>query len=164
VMTALASLFGSSAHLINGPTNAISLVVLGALAWLPPGDDPRRVQMVGLLAVLVGLIQIGIALLKFGDLTRYVSESVILGFMTAAGCLVALTQLPDLFGLVQRGDAHNHLLVRLWLTITAEGATPNVASVGIGLATLALVFGLHRLNAWVKIKLPELLITLILVS
>src|SRR5207249_8994036 len=45
VMTALASLFGSSSHLINGPTNAISLVVLGAVAFLPPTtDETLRIQ------------------------------------------------------------------------------------------------------------------------
>jgi SulP family sulfate permease len=164
VMTALASLFGSSAHLINGPTNAISLVVFGAVAGLPGAEDPlRAIQLVGLLGILVGLIQIVIALLKLGDLTRYVSESVILGFMAGAGFLVAVTQLPDLLGLEKRGDAHDHLLVRLWLTFT-RGGSVNFSSLAIGLTTVALVFGLHRLNAWLKIKLPELLLTLIVIS
>src|SRR5215471_520839 len=95
VMTALGSLFGSSAHLINGPTNAISLVVFGAVDGFTQGpNDPNRILAVGLLAVLVGLIQILIALLKLGDLTRYISESVIIGFLTGAGILIALGQLP----------------------------------------------------------------------
>src|ERR1051326_4906038 len=56
VMTALASVFGSSKHLINGPTNAISLVVFGALAGLPTGPNtPTPIEFVGLLALLVGL-------------------------------------------------------------------------------------------------------------
>src|SRR5207302_2845469 len=90
VMTALGSLFGSSAHLINGPTNAISLVVFSAVAGI--GTGPADVlAAVFLLSVLVGVIQILLALLKLGDLTRYVSESVILGFMLGAGVLVALS-------------------------------------------------------------------------
>src|SRR5207253_9399736 len=91
IVTAVGSLFGSSAHLINGPTNAISLVVFSSVAGLglAPGD-PDRLQAVFLLAILVALIQITIALLKLGDLTRYVSESVILGFMAGAGILLAL--------------------------------------------------------------------------
>src|SRR5713101_7215445 len=73
VMTLLASLFGSSSHLINGPTNAISLVVFGAVAGVTAGpEDPNRILIVCTLAVLVGVIQIVIALLKLGDLTRYV--------------------------------------------------------------------------------------------
>src|SRR5262245_62204264 len=82
VMTALASIFGSSRHLINGPTNAISLVVFSSVEGVLTGAGaPTRMQMVALLAVLVGLIQVLIAILKLGDLTRYVSESVVLGFM-----------------------------------------------------------------------------------
>src|SRR5437660_9299714 len=51
VMTALGSLLGSSRLLINGPTNAISLVVFGAVAGLTASpDDPARMEMVGLLA------------------------------------------------------------------------------------------------------------------
>src|SRR5689334_17485347 len=85
VMTALASLFSSSRQLISGPTNAISVVVLGVVASAP--DESQRLQAVFLLAILVGLIQVAVALLKLGDLTRYVSESVIIGFMAAAGFL-----------------------------------------------------------------------------
>src|SRR5262249_11267626 len=82
VMIALGSLFGSSRYLMNGPTNAISLVVFGAATVGTAGpSDVNRLQLVFLLAVLVGIIQIVIALLRLGDLTRYVSESVILGFM-----------------------------------------------------------------------------------
>src|SRR5262245_51471472 len=118
VMTALGSLFGSSSHLINGPTNAIALVVFGAIAGLSSGpDDPQRILIVCLLAILVGLIQILIALLKLGDLTRYVSESVILGFMAGAGVLVALGQVDNLLGLKQQGTGEDHFLYRLWLTL-----------------------------------------------
>src|SRR5262249_16667716 len=80
------------------------------------------------------------------------------------GLLVALTQVPNLLGLKPVGEAHDHLLVRLWLTLTQEGASVNLLSLAIGLTTLTLVFGLHRLNAWLKIKLPELLLTLMGVS
>ncbi len=164
VMTAVASLFGSSSHLINGPTNAISLVVFGAVAGVTMGpDDPNRIAMVSLLAILVGLIQILIALLKLGDLTRYVSESVILGFMAGAGVLVALTQVEKLLGLPPAGSGSDHLLKRLWLTWT-QGEPVSWPSLGIGLATLGMVFGLHRLSARLKVKIPELLITLAVVS
>src|SRR5438270_1679524 len=122
VVTAIGSLFGSSSHLINGPTNAISLVAFSAVAGLTFGPgEPSTLEAVFLLAVLVGVIQCVIALLKLGDLTRYVSESVILGFMAGAGILVALGQLQNLFGLSQQGDGHDHFLVRLWLTLGQGG-------------------------------------------
>jgi sulfate permease, SulP family len=162
VMTALASLFGSSSHLMNGPTNAISLVVFSAVAGLAVAPE-ERIVAVGLLAVLVGLIQIAIALLRLGDLTRYVSESVILGFMAGAGLLVALTQVQNLLGLRAVGGGEEHLLLRLWQTWT-QGGPVNPTALGIGLATLAMVFALHRVNRWFKIKLPELLLTLVVIA
>ena len=117
IMTALGSVFGSSSHLINGPTNAISLVVFSAIAGLDlKGADASAhgLQAVFLLCLLVGGFQVIIALLRLGDLTRYVSESVILGFMAGAGLLVALSQVPNLLGLPQLGDGHQLLLFRLW--------------------------------------------------
>src|SRR5262249_14608927 len=86
VMTALGSIFGSSRFLMNGPTNAISLVVLGAAGiGTAESDGSERLQFVFLLAVPVGLIQIAISALKPGDLTPYISESVIARFLTRLG-------------------------------------------------------------------------------
>ena len=161
VLTALGSLFGSSSHLINGPTNAIALVVFSATAGFP---TPReRLEAVFLLALLVGVIQLLIALWKLGDLTRYVSESVILGFMLGAGLLVALSQLPPLLGLPARGDGTQHFLLRLWLTLT-QGVAASPACIATGLATLLLVVGLRALKKRLRVEIPDHLIALLTVS
>src|SRR6516164_19902 len=99
IMTALGSLFGSSAHLINGPTNAVSLVVFGIVAGVGTGpDDPGRIELVASLAVLAGLIQVALSLLKLGGLARHVPEAVVVGFMAGGGLLVVLTQTPTVLG------------------------------------------------------------------
>src|ERR1700684_1447997 len=92
VVTAVASIFGSSSHLINGPTSAISLVVFGALSFFDPEQKREAAEGVFLLGAMVGSIQILISVFKLGDLTRYISESVVIGFMTAASVLLALSQ------------------------------------------------------------------------
>src|SRR3984957_3414786 len=99
VVTLVASIFGSSSHLINGPTNAISLVVFSSLA----GFDTRfdAYQAMFLLGVMVGVTQILISVFKLGDLTRYISESVVLGFMAGAGLLVALGQVGNFLGVTK---------------------------------------------------------------
>jgi SulP family sulfate permease len=164
VMTALASLFGSSSYLINGPTNAISLIVFGTVAGVGVGpDDPARLGLVGLLAVLVGLLQLAIALCRLGHLARHVSEEVVLGFMAGAGVLVALTQFPNLLGLHPVGTREHHVLHRLWLTCV-RGGPADLRALAIGLTTLSLVAALHRLSARLKVKLPELLLSLVLIS
>jgi sulfate permease, SulP family len=164
VMTALGSLFGSSSHLINGPTNAISLVVFSAIAGLElKGGQDQALQAVFLLSLLVGGFQIIIALLRMGDLTRYVSESVILGFMAGAGLLIALSQIPNLLGLPQMGDGHQLLLVRLWETLRA-GNPIKWESVAIGASTAGVIIGLRRLeNRW-RVPLPDMLIGVVLAA
>src|ERR1700684_43440 len=92
IVTAVASVFGSSSHLINGPTSAISLVVFGALAFFDPDQKREAAEGMFLLGAMVGAIQIFIAVFRLGDLTRYISESVILGFMSSAAVLLAIGQ------------------------------------------------------------------------
>jgi SulP family sulfate permease len=163
VVTALGSLLGSSVHLINGPTNAISLVVLSAVAGMRLGDPEEKLQAVFLLAILVGAFQVLIFTLKLGDLTRFVSESVVLGFMLGAGLLVALSQLPSLFGLKTMGDGDEHLLYRLGWTLL-EGGPINPLAVGLGLGTALVVVGLRELGRLVRVPLPDMLLALILAS
>ena len=55
---------------------------------------------------MVGVLQIMIAVFKLGDLTRYISESVILGFMAGAGVLVAIGQIGNFLGVSIRAVAN----------------------------------------------------------
>src|SRR5438552_1249679 len=115
VMTAMGALFDSSKQLINGPTNAISIATLSALVAF---SDAERVPAAILLALLVGAVQLGITLLRLGDLTRYISHAVIVGFTLGASVLLVLDQLKNLCGLTGRGAADDHFLKRFWLTMS----------------------------------------------
>jgi SulP family sulfate permease len=163
VVTAIASVFGSSSHLINGPTNAISLVVFSALAVVNPETRSAGVQAVFLLAAMAGLLQILIAVLKLGDLTRYISESVILGFMSGAGVLIGLTQVGNLLGLADRGNGHQHILVRLWLTVTTGGPVSWRAAT-VSVATVLLVLGLRAITRRYRLPRLDMLVALIVVA
>jgi len=163
VITAVASIFGSSSHLINGPTNAISLVVFSALAFLDPDARFDAYQATFLLCVMVGIVQILIAVFRLGDLTRYISESVVLGFMAGASCLIALGQLGNLFGLHDQGSGHQHVLLRVWLTFT-QGGPLNVYALGIGLGTILLVIALGGFRKAYRLPQMEMLVTLIFAS
>ena len=107
VVTIVASIFGSSSHLINGPTSAISLLVFTALAFIDSENSTELFEGLFLLAVLVGAFQIVISLFKLGNLTRYISESVIIGFMAAAAFLLAVGTVGQRAGRArQRQRAH----------------------------------------------------------
>jgi SulP family sulfate permease len=142
VMTGVGALLDSSRQLINGPTNAISIALLSALAVVPDGE---RVSAAVLLALLVGAVQLGIALLRLGDLTRYVSHSVIVGFTVGAGALLVLDQLKNLLGLAARGSAEDHFLKRFWLSLTAGGGVHWPTAL-IGAGTIAVVVTVRQLN------------------
>src|SRR5579884_3179928 len=96
VMTAVGALLDSSRQLINGPTNAISIALLSALAVLPTQDE--KIQGAILMAFLVGTVQTGITLLRLGDLTRFISQAVIVGFTLGASVLLFMDQLKNLLG------------------------------------------------------------------
>src|SRR5687768_4258080 len=96
VMTAVGALFDSSRQLINGPTNAISIALLGAIGAV--ADPTQRLEVAILMAFLIGAVQLAISLAKLGDLTRYVSHSVIVGFTTGASLLLVLDQFKNLVG------------------------------------------------------------------
>jgi SulP family sulfate permease len=160
VVTALASIFGSSSQLINGPTNAISLVVFSVLAFLDPEARFDAAQAVFLLGIMVGAIQILIAVFRLGDLTRYISESVVLGFMAGAGLLVALSQIGNLLGLADQGNGHQLLVHRLWLTLTGDGRV-NPRALGIGAGTVVLVVTLRRLAARLRLPRVDMLLALV---
>jgi SulP family sulfate permease len=163
VVTALASIFGSSSHLINGPTNAISLVVFSAIAFIDPDARGPAFEATFLLAVMVGVVQIAIALFKLGDLTRYISDSVVLGFMAGAGFLVGLGQVANLLGVQERGTGHQHLLYRLWLTLTTGGVA-NPRAVGIGLGTVLAVWLLRKVLHRCRLPRIDMLLALIVAA
>ncbi len=155
VMTTVGALLDSSRQLINGPTNAISIALLSAVGGFPPDE---RVQVAILLAFLVGLMQLAISLLRLGDLTRYISHSVIVGFTAGASVLLVLDQTKNVLGLRGSGDPHAHFLVRFWLTLT-EGGAVHVPTVAVGAGSMVLLLGLR----WAKGRIgwplvPEFLI------
>ena len=142
MVTIIASVLGSSSHLINGPTNAISLVVFSALASFDGRSDAYQAMF--LLGIIVGIIQILIAVFKLGDLTRYVSESVILGFMAGAGLLVAIGQVGNFLGAgSKKGSGDHSVIVRFWETLT-QGGPFSPYAIGLGAGTIIAVLLLRR--------------------
>jgi len=161
-VTAIASIFGSSSHLINGPTSAISLVVFSTLGFFEPDARLDAYEGMFLLGIMVGSIQILIAVFKLGDLTRYISESVILGFMTGAAFLLAIGQISNALGLREKGTAHDPVFYRLWLTLT--GGNINFQALAITLVTIGLALALRKLVRKYRLPQMDMLVVLVFVS
>ena len=161
IFTAVAGILGSSRHLVNGPTGAVSLVVFSALAFIDPEARLDAYEAMFLLAVLIGIIQIAIAVLKLGDLTRYISESVVTGFIVGAASLTIIGQIANALGVKAQGTGHQHVLYRLWLTLTQDAAiNPKALAISVGAIVLALLS--RRVVRY--FKLPQLDMFFVLIS
>jgi SulP family sulfate permease len=137
----VAALFGSSHHLISGPTTAISIVVLTTVSPLAARGSPDYVQLVLTLTFLAGLFQLLLGLARLGALTNFVSHSVVIGFTAGAAILIATSQLRHFFGLtIVRGDSFLHT----WAEIVRHlpETNPHVVAVAAATLLLALIFKL----------------------
>ena len=148
-----AALWGSSDQLHSGPTNTISLLVLSTLAVSVVPGSSEYIVAAGLLAVMAGVLQLGLGLLRLGFIVNFVSHSVIVGFSTAAGVLIALRQLNPLFGLsLPSAD------VATGLVNTIFGLTQtHVLTAALGLGSIALIVLLRRISP----RLPGSLIAVL---
>lgn len=101
-----AALWGSSRFLAAGPTNAISMILFSTVAQISVGGvllsslplEQRMTYIFGI-AILTGLLQIGMGLARLGELANFISHSVMVGFTGGAALLIAAGQLKTMLGL-----------------------------------------------------------------
>ncbi|WP_130470901.1 SulP family inorganic anion transporter [Candidatus Magnetaquicoccus inordinatus] len=95
----LGALWGSSRQLATGPVAVVSLMTAAAVTPLAVPMTEEFVGLALLLALLVGIIQLLLGVVKLGTIVNFVSHPVILGFMNAAAIIIALSQLDMLLGI-----------------------------------------------------------------
>ncbi len=95
----LASLFGSSHHLISGPTAALSVIVFTTISQFADPGTPLYIQLCFTLTLCAGIIQLLFGLLRFGAVVNFVSHSVVLGFTLGAAIVIGVSQLKHVLGL-----------------------------------------------------------------
>ena len=94
----IACLWGSSWHLICGPTAAISIVLFTSVSPMARIGSDEFIALILLLTFLAGLFQWLLGMLRFGALVNFVSQSVVLGFTLGAALVIAIGQMPNLLG------------------------------------------------------------------
>jgi SulP family sulfate permease len=95
----IGALFSSSEHVTTGPTNTQSLLIAATVHRLVADPaNPMYLELVFTLTMLKGLIQLSFAFAKMGNITRYVSKSVIIGVTAGAGVLILAGQLKHFLG------------------------------------------------------------------
>ena len=151
----IACLWGSSWHLICGPTAAISIVLYASVSPLAVPASEDYITLILLLTLLAGVFQWLLGLLRFGALVNFVSHSVVLGFTLGAAVVIALGQLPNLLGL----ELPNQATALNSLTSLLEHLDAvDKPSLLLGLGTLIVGLGLKLLAP----RWPSLLLSLVL--
>ena len=124
------ALWGSSWHLMSGPTNATSLMVFATVSALAAPFSPTYVAFVLTLNLMVGLIKLGLGLARLGSLVNFISNPVVIGFTAGAGLLIIGAQLRNFFGIDVPQQASFILGLRDFVTHLGD-TKPAILAVGV---------------------------------
>ncbi len=133
----IAALFGSSRHLVSGPTTAASIVLFSALSVYAEPGTVDYVTLALTMTFMVGVLELALGLARMGALVNFISHSVIIGFTAGAAILIAAKQLKNFFGItVERGGHLHEILYQFWQQI------PSINLYVMGVALITLLSGL----------------------
>jgi SulP family sulfate permease len=150
----VAALFGSSRHVMSGPTNANSLAMAAMVTPLAAVGSPPYIQLVLALTVLVGVIQLAIGALRLGALAHFISPAALRGFTAGAALLIAVHALKDLLGLALPSGMKAPAALLLMAQRLPES---NPGAVLVGAITIVVAIGARR--AWPRV--PHLLLGMV---
>lgn len=153
----IAALFGSSRHLVSGPTTAISIVVFAAISNHAAVGTPEFVMMALTLTFLAGVYQLAFGLARLGALVNFVSHTVVMGFTAGAAILIATNQIKHITGLsIPKGES----FLSIWIDVFQSFSDINLFLLFIAITTLITAIVSKKLMP----KLPYLLIGMVVGS
>lgn len=148
------ALFFSSYYHVFGPTTSVSLITAATIA----GNSTLGLHPLALaayLAFLIGFVQFLAGLLNFGEVTKFISRSVVVGYTTAIGVLLIGSQVPNWIGFhVPAGQSFVTVIGEIGHAI--QTADISWWAIGIGALTLLIFTAIQKFRkTW-----PEALIGL----
>ncbi|MCP5313430.1 MAG: SulP family inorganic anion transporter [Chromatiaceae bacterium] len=153
----VASLWGSSSQLHTGPVAMLSLMSAAALT---PFASPGSIDFIHLsimLALMVGVLRLGLGLFKLGAIVNLLSSPVIVGFTNAAALIIGLSQLSKIIGVpFPRSDFY---LADLWGVVGQVGAT-HWPTLAFAIGAYGLIVGMKRFAP----RLPGVLVAVLLTT
>ena len=137
------AVFGPSRVLVLGPDSAVSPLIFAAIIPLVAGGDPATaIALAGMLAVMVGVIEIGLGLGKLGFVANLLSSEVQVGYMNGLAIVIVVGQLPKLFGFSTEADG---FFAEIQAFIQGLGQT-NTTTLAVGVTVLAVLLVLPLLT------------------
>ena len=142
----VAALFGSSLHLVSGPTAALSIVIFATISPLAAPGSAAYIQLVLSLTFLCGVLMLVMGLARLGFLVNFISHSVVIGFTAGAAVLIATSQLKNFFGVSAAASASFIETLSRFAQALPQ-ANPYVISVGV----VTLGVGIVTRKYWPKL-------------
>ncbi|WP_078121369.1 SulP family inorganic anion transporter [Thiosocius teredinicola] len=137
----VASLWGSCSQLHTGPVAMLSLMSAAALIPFANPGSIDFIQLSIMLALMVGILRLGLGLFKLGAVVNLLSSPVIVGFTNAAALIIGLSQLSKIIGVpFPRSDFY---LADLWGVVGQIGAT-HWPTLAFAVGAYALIVGSKR--------------------
>ena len=149
------ALLGTSRKIAVGPVAMDSLLVAVGLGTLAITGVENYIKMVVVLALMVGVIQFLLGVLRMGFLVNFLSKPVISGFTSAAAIIIIFSQMKHLLGISVVGSNRIYKTV---FNIFYKLGEINYVDFSIGLVGIALLLGFKR---WAK-NIPGILIIVVL--
>ncbi|MDD3313105.1 SulP family inorganic anion transporter [Pseudodesulfovibrio sp.] len=152
----VAALFGSSRQLATGPVAVVSLMTSASLEPLATAGSGGYIAYAILLALMVGIFQLLLGVLKLGLVVNFLSHPVVNGFTNAAAIIIASSQLSKMFGVyVDKAEHHYETIIRV-----VEGAIhyTHWPTLAMGALAFAIMIVLKRVNP----KIPNVLVAVAL--
>jgi high affinity sulfate transporter 1 len=136
------AIMGPSRILVLGPDSSLGPLIFAAITpLLVAGDDPATaIALAGMLAIMVGLIEIGLGLGKLGFVADLLSKEVQVGYMNGLSITIIVGQLPKLFGFSTDADGFVEELQAFFSELDER----NTTALLVGLGTLAVLLLLPR--------------------
>jgi MFS superfamily sulfate permease-like transporter len=156
----VAALFGSSRQLATGPVAVVSLLTATTLEPLATAGSQQYIAYAILLALMVGVFQFTLGVLKLGLVVNFISHPVVNGFSNAAALIIATSQLPKLFGIHMEKAAHHYEIV--YQVFRSAGHYLHWPTLFMGTLAFATMYGLKRLSPRLPNVLAAVAITTIL--
>jgi len=153
----VAALFGSSWHLISGPTAALSIVVFTTISPLAQVGSAAYISLVLTLTLMAGLFQLMLSLARMGSLVNFVSHSVVVGFTSGAAVVIATSQIKNALGLELHSSGN---FILNWMAVADNILATHLPSLVIAGLTLSTLIIIKR---WRK-KWPNMLIAMVVGS
>jgi len=142
--------FGSSRFLVVAADSATAAILASGLGDLAPLASPQYVALAGTVALLTGVFLLIARLLKLGFLADFLSQTVLVGFLTGVGFQVGIAVVGELLGL----EVHSQRSIGQLFEVVRGLPQVRVITPFISAVVVTVILGLH----WLAPKVPGALI------